>query len=162
MRRLHGDRRCVPTTKTTRPSIAVPIQGIASGSARISSRLSQNFAHCCGAEKVAREIRERLSRTDLGLPTRDRESFRTYAERWLLAIASTLKASTVRFYRDNLKNHLLPVIGLIPLQRITRDHVRDLIIALTAKSLRPKTITGIVRTLSTMLSEAVESRRVAA
>jgi len=111
---------------------------------------------------VAREIRERLSRTDLGLPTRDRESFRTYAERWLLAIASTLKASTVRFYRDNLKNHLLPVIGLIPLQRITRDHVRDLIIALTAKSLRPKTITGIVRTLSTMLSEAVESRRVAA
>ena len=114
------------------------------------------------AEKIAREIRERLARADLQLPTPDGESFKAYAEQWLSTAGTTLKPSTVRFYRDNLENHLLPVLGPVRINRIGRADVKRLIVALTAKSLRPKTITGIVRTLSTILSEAVEDSKLTA
>ena len=62
------------------------------------------------ADKLARALRERLARGDLHLPNDDTESLTSYAEAWLAASATTLKASTLRFYRDNLTNHLLPVL----------------------------------------------------
>lgn len=114
------------------------------------------------AERVARELRERFLRAEFSLPSGDHESFSSYANTWLETILRTLKGSTVRFYRDNVENHLTPILGSIPLQHIDRGEVKRLIIALTAKGLRPRTITGILRTLSTILSEAVEDGKLQA
>ena len=57
------------------------------------------------AKHAAKAIEERLAFRDLELPSApSAETFQTYAETWLAAVASSLKASTLRFYRDNLNN----------------------------------------------------------
>jgi integrase len=71
-------------------------------------------------------------------------------------------ASTVRFYRDHLENHVLPLLGSQLLSTIGRRDVKRLLVELRGKGLRPTTITGIVRTLSTILSEAMEDEKLPA
>jgi hypothetical protein len=73
---------------------------------------------------------------------------------------ASLKASTLRFYGDNFVNHIFPVLGVTPIAQVARTDVKSLLHALAAKSLKHKTIVGIVRTLSTLLSEAVEDGRI--
>ena len=107
------------------------------------------------AETIAEEIRDRLARKDLRLTAARGETLAAYGRRWLAA-ASTLKASTKRFYQDNLELHLVPAIGTVPIASVTRADVKALIHAAHRKQLGPATVTGILRTLSTILSEAVE------
>ena len=115
------------------------------------------------ARRTARAIEERLARADLCLPLgQTAETFQAYAETWLGAVSGSLKASTLRFYRDNLNNHLYPLLGLTALARVTRADVKRVLVALNGKGLQPPTITGIVRTLSTILSEAVEDEKLPA
>ena len=116
------------------------------------------------ALRLKRAIEERLGRADLRLPAAGAaaETFRHYAEVWLAHAGATLKASTVRFYRDNLENHLYPSVGHVPLGLVARRDVKRLLLELRGKGLRPKTVAGIVRTLSTILSEAVEDEKLPA
>ena len=114
------------------------------------------------AERLAKEIRQRLARGELRLPAAETETVRTYSTAWLTDVALTLKTSTLRFYRDNLENHVWPVLGAVPVARVDRTHVKQLLVALRGKGLRPTTVTGILRTLSTVLSEAVEDGRLPA
>jgi integrase len=121
---------------------------------RRSKRIGKDKAR---AEAVAAEIRERLARKDLGLTIqRDAsETVAAYGRRWL-EHATTLKASTKRFYGDNLDLHIVPALGHVPVAEVTRADVRTLLKACQRKRLGPLTTTGIIRTLSTILSEAVE------
>jgi integrase len=112
------------------------------------------------ALRAKKDMEERLSRVDLGLHILDKETFQQYAERWLEG--ASLKASTKRFYADHLKNHVYPLVGKLPVSAVTRAHVKELLERMHAKKLRPKTITGIHRTLSTVLSEAVEDGKMVA
>ena len=115
------------------------------------------------AKRVAKTIEERLAHGDLELPSApSTETFRAYAERWLVGVSSSLKASTLRFYSDNLTNHLYPLLGATTLVGVVRDDVKRLLDVLNGKGLKPPTITGIVRTLSTILSEAVEDGKLPA
>jgi hypothetical protein len=56
-------------------------------------------------------------------------NLRTYAERWLLIYARlNLKPATVRAYTENLRNHILPYLGMLPLTSIkTTDGHRSVI-----------------------------------
>jgi hypothetical protein len=67
-----------------------------------------------------------------------------------------LKDSTLHFYTDNIENHLIPLMGTLAIDRITRADVRELIAKVCDKGLKLTTVRGIVRTLSTLLSQAVE------
>jgi hypothetical protein len=89
------------------------------------------------------------------VPPETRES---YAREWLRIAPSGLLASTIRFDTDHVENHIFPLLGSRPIAEMKRSDVKALIVALRAKKLRPTTIGGIVRTLSTILWEAVDAR----
>jgi hypothetical protein len=59
-----------------------------------------------------------------------------------------LKASTVRFYTDNLENHVFPLLGPRPITEVSRKDCGELIATVRAKGLKVATVRGIARTVS--------------
>jgi len=109
------------------------------------------------ALEVARQIRQRLAEGDLGLFASDPgPTLEAYANGWLTDGEAGRKASTHRFYDFNLRLHILPVLGGKPVSAVTRADCRHLITACRAKSLKPASMRGVNRTLSAVLSQAVE------
>jgi integrase len=109
------------------------------------------------AVRVAQALRERLARGEFALPTHSAEhNLRTYATAWLETMRGSLKASTLRFCEGNLRLHLFPALGTRPVSSLSRQDCRAIVAACRAKGLRRETIRGVVRTLSTVLTQAVE------
>ena len=109
------------------------------------------------ALRVAQAIREKLARGELNLPAaQDGQTLRTYAAAWLKTATGTLKASTVTFYDGALDTHVLPALGARQVASIRRQDCRELIAACRAKGLKVATVRGILRALSTVLTQAVE------
>ncbi len=105
---------------------------------------------------VAKRLRQRLALGDFALLGADSESFKTYASRWLTDGEGARKASTHRFYAFNLAKHLYPVLGPRPVGAITRAHCRSALATCRAKGLKVASLQGVQRTLSAVLSSAVE------
>jgi integrase len=122
------------------------------------------FEHRLAAEAALGDLKKQIHEGRVAIrksePTSG--SFADYAQHWLDVATSGIKASTKRFYGDHLKNHVVPLLGARPLADLDRADVKHLIEALTAKKLRPHTVGGVVRTLSTVLSEAVDDGKLAA
>ena len=116
------------------------------------------------AMTIARRIRERIAAGALQLPSAAaaEESLQTYARGWLKTISGNLKASTVEFYTENMDRYILPALGARPLRDIGRADCRDLIVRARARGLKLNTVRGIARTLSSMLSQAVEDEKIPA
>jgi integrase len=56
------------------------------------------------AKRLGQQIREKLAGGDLQLPAgAAEETFETYARAWLRSLSGNLKASTIKFYGDNLE-----------------------------------------------------------
>jgi integrase len=126
-------------------------------------RRSKKVGDHATALEVARRIREQLALGDLGLLSTARaETLDTYAQSWLRGLTGNLKASTIRFYSDNLRRYVLPAYGTRPLQQLTRQDCRELIATCRGKGLKLNTVKGIARTLSALLSQAVEDEKIAA
>jgi integrase len=111
------------------------------------------------AVRIARSVRERIARGDLQLGPADDETLEAYAQIWLKGLAGNLKASTVAFYGDNLRRHVLPALGKRPVGAVTRSDCRELVVTLRAKGLKVNTVRGIIRTLSALLSQAAEDEK---
>jgi hypothetical protein len=122
---------------------------VTGGDARVGDRQS--------AEALAKVLRERLARADLHLPTGDDQTLRTYATNWLKTARLNLKASTVSFYDGHLDQHILPALGPRPVRTLRRSDCRELVTMWRGKGLHASTVRGIARTLSTILSQAVET-----
>jgi integrase len=109
------------------------------------------------ALRVAQAIRERLARNELQLPSAEvTPTLRAYADKWLETADVTLKASTVAFYRANLERYILPSLASRQVGSLRRADCRDLVTQCRSKGLKASTVRGIARTLSTILSQAVE------
>jgi integrase len=110
------------------------------------------------AFRVAKELRERLGRAYLHLPAAqaDAVTFKQYSETWLEQARLNLKASTVGFYKGHLEQHIVPALGARAVASVRRLDCRQLVTACRAKGLKRTTVRGIARTLSTILSQAVE------
>ena len=109
------------------------------------------------AQRVAREIRERLALGDLDLGASEgRRQFRAYADGWLESATGSLKASTVAFYRGTLNRYIFPVLGTRLVSSIRRADCRELVAKCRAKGLAVATVRGMARTLSVVLASAVE------
>lgn len=67
-----------------------------------------------------------------------------------------MKASTIAFYEENLARHIWPFLGARPVSSLRRAYCRDLMTACRTKGLKVSTVRGIARTLSTILTQAVE------
>jgi integrase len=117
------------------------------------------------AELAAIKIQARLAEGDTSVLD-DRSSpvtFEAYANEWMYTHAhQACKFSTARIYDVNLRRHVLPVLGPKLLASLARGDCRTLIAACRAKGLSPKTIENVCRTVSSILSQAVEDGLLAA
>jgi integrase len=111
------------------------------------------------ALRVAKRIRERIAAGDLRLGATSDETVAAFAANWVKALTGNLKASTVQFYDDNLRRHVLPLLGSRPVGSVTRSDCRDVVTTARNKGLKLNTVKGIARTLSALLSQAVEDER---
>jgi integrase len=107
------------------------------------------------AERIRIAIRDGVFDAPRAEPA-DALTLSTYAAEWLLTIAGRLKASTMGFYRDNLDHHVLPLLGARSVAEIKRGDCITLITTLRGKGLKIRTIRGVVRTLSTVLTQATD------
>jgi integrase len=122
------------------------------------------------AERVARALREKLARGELNLePAAGNQTLQTYAKAWLETVKGTLKASTLAFYEANLDNYILPMLGPRPVASLRRSDCRELVTRCREKGkknekkgLKVATVRGIVRTLSTVLTQAVDDELLSA
>jgi len=82
-------------------------------------------------------------------------SFGEYAEAWLKGLGN-LKPSTRRAYGTDLRNHLIPALGGLPLGQIGPEEVNAYLASQDGK-LRPKTLTNQLSLLAKLISDAVEA-----
>jgi hypothetical protein len=114
------------------------------------------------AELVALKIQARLAEGDTSPLKRVDDgpgpiTFKAYATAWLANHAEqACKFSTVRIYKANLHRHVFPVVRAKRLASLNRADCRSLIAACRDTELGPKTVANIGRTLSSVLSQAVE------
>jgi integrase len=112
------------------------------------------------AEVAAAKYQVQLAEGDTSLlaaqPGAELVTFEVYADRCLTDAEATLKPATLRFYKMNLRLHINPVLGPLPIGSLRRSHCREVIRAAREKGLKPKSLEGVARTMSTVLSHAVE------
>ena len=60
------------------------------------------------------------------------------------------------FYEDHLERHIVPALGSRPVSSLRRADCRLLVTAWRAKGLKATTVRGIARTVSTILTQAVD------
>ncbi len=109
------------------------------------------------ADHLARAIREKLAMGEFRLePVADVLTLETYANKWLETVKGTLKASTFGFYQAHLERYILPALGAHQVASLRRADCRELVTRCRAKGLKVTSVRGITRTLSTILSQAVE------
>lgn len=106
---------------------------------------------------VARKIRQEIVESDFSLSKTDQGPLlRAYATKWLDDGKTVLKWSTQRFYKGHLENHILPTLGDRSVKSLKRADCRDLVTACHSKKLSSASIKAVNRTLSAVLSLAVE------
>lgn len=108
------------------------------------------------AEAVAEKLRARLALGDFSIFADQGELLTPYAQRWLKTVEGARKRSTSQFYEFNLRLHILPELGGKPVSAITRADARELLTKCRAKKLGRASLLGVQRTLSAVLSQAVE------
>jgi integrase len=80
-------------------------------------------------------------------------TLKEWAEKWLERKSREVRPNTLDAYRREL-GYALPVLGDLPLQKVTPSHVRALLDAL-AKRYTPRTVRWIRQKLHTLFEEAV-------
>jgi integrase len=119
-------------------------------------RRSKKVGDRATAFEVARRVRERLMFGDLSLLGTDSDTFESYAKGWLKDGEAARKASTHRFYKFNVELHLMPTLKSQRIGSITRADCRKVLAECRKKKLNVGSLQGIQRTLSAVLSQAVE------
>ncbi|MEJ5359448.1 MAG: site-specific integrase [Desulfobacterales bacterium] len=111
------------------------------------------------AERVAREIRERLALRDFGiaLPA-PAPTFGHLADRWFSTYATEaagMKLSTIVGYRSLRKRHLVE-LEAVPVNKITRGRVRQFLVARLVAGLSQSRVAQLRSLISGILSLAVD------
>jgi integrase len=135
------------------------------------------------AELVATRLRAKLAEGDTSLiePPKAATTFAQYAEAWLEhTVKPTCKPNTLRFYRMNLDEHILPMLGTRPIASIARADCRSVLAGAVRRRQEPKkkeqpeevdtpprplsvrSVQGIARTLSSVLTQAVDDGHLSA
>jgi integrase len=87
-------------------------------------RRERGFRTQSDAKKALRERLVSIDRSEYVAPTN--QTFNAYAEGWLQRAQSRLKPSTFASYSRNLRTHVAPTLGRVPLQRIDSLMLDDL------------------------------------
>lgn len=120
------------------------------------------------SEEVAQKLREVTAAIDAGTYMEpQRMTLRDWLDIWLAEYCMAIKPGTLRGYRDNCKNHIVPALGGIRLCELQPHDVQTFVNRLVrakngAKPISANTIRNIHGTLSKALSEAVRIRYIQA
>lgn len=79
-----------------------------------------------------------------------------YAVQWFRQIQPTLRRATQRIYASYLNQHVLPALGSVPLRRLGRSQVKELLASLLRSGLAKKTVSNIRGVLHACLESALE------
>jgi integrase len=85
---------------------------------------------------------------------RGSETFESYATRWNERTASTKRFAVVRRYAYQLRNHVFPVIGSMPISEIRQEHIEEL---LYNSGLTPAVASDCRTIVATILNDAVNN-----
>lgn len=89
------------------------------------------------------------------LPTTEKQTLGEFLTFWLEEVAKPrIRPRTYQLYRGMVHLHLIPAIGHVPLGKLTPAHLNKLRNEKLASGLSASTVTGILRVLSSALSEA--------
>jgi integrase len=84
------------------------------------------FAHT--RKEVTSKLREAQRAIEAGAPVRsDRLTVDAFLDQWLKAVGPTLRPRTLDSYRDQLRLHVRPALGHVPLARLSAPQVQSLI-----------------------------------
>ncbi len=107
--------------------VRVPVRSVDGRPAQVSRYLTGTRKD---AEKVRRTL---LEEVDKGHHRQRKKSVGDLFERWFDLVSPDRSPATVRRYRSNLDNHILPTIGRLPLERLGPAELDELYIALRKK-----------------------------
>lgn len=114
-----------------------------------------------GAEKILGDLVKRMHDGDYRSP--DKISLGDYVlERWLPSKRTRVKASTAAAYESNIRLHINPYIGLIPLQKLQPEDLDELYVKLLTEGKRngsggglsAKSVRNVHATIRSALSDA--------
>src|SRR5215469_2154060 len=112
--------------------------------------------------KTRREVQEKLNaalhdRKEGTLATGPQLLLRTYLEHWLEQVYKpTVKQLSYQQYRSIVRNHLVPVLGNVSLQKLTAEKIQALYTRRLNEGLAPRTIVLIHAVLHSALENAVK------
>lgn len=133
---------------------------------RADGRYSRSFRLADGTRKyvygtsraeVDRKLAEARRQAETGTLVRaSNQRLAEYLSYWISIKRLTIKPGTEIQYRSRMQAHLIPALGAIPLQKLTRAQVQRFIGDLVDEGLAPGTIQKQYQLLSMALSDAVE------
>lgn len=112
------------------------------------------------ATSVASELREKIKLGEFKIETEEKKpipTFKEYSDTWMATtVPATCKASTVEDYRDLLRLHVLPALGDIRIDLITRGKVKDFLLGKINEEYAKSTMNHMKNVISGVLNKAVD------
>jgi len=106
------------------------------------------------AERVLANLLADLNRGTYVEPTKI--SLSEYLEYWLDTVRAKLSPKTQEGYSTNIKRHICPSLGRIPVGNLKPMHIQSLYTSLLELGLAPRTVLYVHRTLHAALGQAVK------
>jgi integrase len=104
---------------------------------------------------AAAAMAERVASLERGAPMGSPPTLANYlAEDFLPGVARTVTTNTLATYRAQIRGQVIPVIGGVPLDRVTPGRLDHLYASLEERGLAPKTIRNVHALLHRALAEA--------
>ncbi len=117
---------------------------------------SRTFRTRKAAESYERELFAQRDRGGWVDPRAGRITLAEWVSEWSRTLAN-LRPSSRRIYLDNLRLHVLPTLGTVPLNKLDKSTLRAWQAQLSASHLKPATVHQVHRALRRALGAAVEN-----
>lgn len=122
-----------------------------------NNRRRQRYVHAKTREACAKKLRRLMQEiAEYGAPLDHHTRLEELADRWLADGGDRLKPKTMQGYRSHLVTSILPVLGKRAVADLKPSDVRRLHSVVFARNVGPASVSGAHRTLSALLSFAVD------
>jgi integrase len=108
------------------------------------------------ANKVAKEIRERLAKGEMGMVKDRAPTLSVYGSEILNSPLNTWTIGTLAEYKDVFRLHIKPVLGRKRIDAINKRHVRSLLVKSKEKGLSASRVETVLQVLRIVLNHSIE------
>ena len=123
-------------------------------------RLSKRVGDRATANSLAKEMRERIAKDDLGMLRDQCPTVAGYGKEWLESPLRGWEDSTQTLNASIFKKHIKPQLGGMRLNELKRRHVKAFISHLKGEELSPSRIQNILAVLSGLFESAIDDELV--